>query len=439
MKYMRTCVLASLIPWCVMAHATMDDPVIKAMADTLAGKPAEAFESLALLEEQRAGDADFDLALGIAANRAKKFSRAIFALERVLLVDPHNKQASTELARALYAVGQSSQAREVLNKAREDGAPVEVSSTMDQFLNSLDKVDAKGRSNFKAYLEGSIGMDTNVNGAPDESSVAVPAFGGSVVSLNADGLKTRSNFASVRAGISDRYALTPEWSLFGRAQAHLRGNDSNANQFDTRSYAALGGAAYRTGKSEFSLGWQAIQEDLYGNAFRQQSGLLGEWIYRMDGFRQLGTFVQWSEAHYASQSLRDMRRQVAGGTYVQVFPSGVTAYGGLYVGNERPLAASQSALGHNLSGLRVGGQMGWTTSLSGFASLGVEERAFGGQDSLFQVTRKETQTLFDIGLSWVPAPQWRVTPQLSWTRTDSNITINTYAKTSASVAVRRDF
>eukprot|EP01030_Chromulinospumella_sphaerica_P020350 gene20350-20262_t len=245
--------LQTNVPACLITGDMEED----AMADTLAGKPSEAFDALSQLEERRAGDADFDLALGIAANRIKKFNRAIFALERVLLVQPQNKQASLELARALYAVGQGAQAREVLNRAREEGAPVEVSSTMDQFLQSLDKVDARGKRNFKAYLEGAIGVDTNVNGAPEEDSVAVPAFGGSVVALNADGLKTRSNFATVRAGISNRYALNSEWSLMGRAQANLRANDTNANQFDTRSYAVLGGVAYRHEKSEFNLGWQA--------------------------------------------------------------------------------------------------------------------------------------------------------------------------------------
>ncbi len=439
MKFVRICLVAGLIPFSLAAHAEVDDAVIKAMADTLAGKPAEAFEALSALEERRAGDPDFDLALGIAANRTKKFSRGIFALERVLLAQPQNKQASIELARALYAVGQGGQAREVLNRAREDGAPVEVSSTMDQFLQSLDKVDAKGRRNFKAYLEGAIGMDTNVNGAPNDDSVAVPAYSGSVVSLNADGVKVRANFANLRAGISNRFAITPEWSLIGRASANLRANDSNANQFDTRSYAALGGVAYRHEKNEFSLGWQAVNEELYSNAFRQQGGLLGEWIYRLDGFRQFGTFVQFSEVRYASQAVRDMKRQVIGSTYVQVFPSGVTAYGGLYMGNERPFDSDQYVLGHNLGGLRLGAQMAWTSTLSGFASVGWEDRTYGGDDSLFQTTRSDKQSMLDLGLSWVPAPQWRVTPVVSWVRTDSTISINSYAKTSASVAVRRDF
>ncbi len=439
MKWTRTWLLAGLLPLGLGAQAAIDDPVIKAMAETLAGNPAGAFERLSALEESRAGDPDFDLALGIAANRTKRFSRAIFALERVLLVQPQSAQASTELARALYAVGQSSQARDVLSRARAEGAPVEVSSTMDQFLQSLDKVDARGRRNFKAYLEGTFGVDTNINGAPEDTTVAVPAFGGTVVALNADGIKLRSNFASVRAGISNRYAIAPEWSLFGRANANLRANDSKANQFDTRSYAVLGGIAYRHEKNEFSLAWQAVNDELYSNAYRQQGGLLGEWIYRLDGFRQFGTFVQLGEVRYASQSVRDMKRMVIGSTYVQAFPSGVTAYGGLYAGNERPMAENQNVLGHNLSGLRLGAQMAWSSTVSGFASLGLESRTYGGDDSLFQTTRSDKQSMLDIGISWLPAPQWRVTPLVSWVRTDSSISINTYSKTSASVAVRRDF
>lgn len=439
MRFVRNFVIAGLFPVSLAAHATMDETVIKAMADTLAGKSVQAYEALAAQEEQRAGDPDFDLALGISANRSKKFSRAIFALERVLLVQPQNKQASVELARALYAAGQRAQAKEVLSKAREDGAPVEVASTMDQFLQTLDKVDAKGRRNFKAYLEAALGVDTNVNGAPNEDSVAVPAFGGGVVALNADGIKVRANFAQLRAGISHRYALSPEWSLIGRASASLRANDSGANQFDTRSYSALGGVSYRHEKNEFSLGWQAVNEELYSTAFRQHGGLLGEWTYRLDGFRQVGTFVQLGEVRYGSQSLRDMKRQVIGSSYIQAFPSGMTAYGGVYLGNERPLAAEQGALGHNLGGVRLGGQMAWTSSLSGFASLGLEDRTYGGEDSLFLTTRQDKQSMLDLGLSWVPAPQWRVTPLVSWVQTQSSISINSYTKTSASVAVRHDF
>ncbi|WP_296511122.1 porin family protein [Rhodoferax sp.] len=432
-------ILLALLPCSWVAHAAIDEPVIKAMADTLSGKPAEAFSALAVLEEVRAGDPDFDLALGIAANRSKQFNRAIFALERVVVSQPQNLQAHRELARALYAVGQAAQAREVLNRIRTDDAPVDVASTMDQFLQSLDKADAKGRRYFKAHVEGVAGMDTNVNGAPNDDSVAVPAFGGSVVTLNSDGQKVRSNFIGLRAGISDRYALSPEWSVFGRANVNLRANDTNANQFDTRAYAALGGVMYRKDKHEFSLGWQAVNEELYSNAFRQQGGLLGEWTYRLDGFRQFGTFVQLGEVRYSAQSARDMKRQVAGGTYVQVFPSGVTAYGGLYIGSERAMASNQNALGHNLSGTRLGAQMAWTSTLSGFASWGFESRTFGGDDTLFQTTRSDRQHAIDLGLSWVPAPQWRVTPMVSWLQTESNISINTYTKSTAAVAVRREF
>jgi len=45
MKFVRICLVAGLIPFSLAAHAEVDDAVIKAMADTLAGKPAEAFEA----------------------------------------------------------------------------------------------------------------------------------------------------------------------------------------------------------------------------------------------------------------------------------------------------------------------------------------------------------------------------------------------------------
>ena len=439
MKFSNSLCLVGLLCIAASAQAEIDSTVKEATAMMLAGQPDAAFDRLAPQEAPRAGDTDFDLALGLAANQAHKFSRAIFALERVLLVQPNNAQAATELARALFAVGKGDEARAMLTRARADGAPVEVGTSLDHFLQALDKVDTRGRSSFKAFVEGGLGSDDNVNSAPNDSSVSVPAYGGTVVPLNADGIKTSASFAVLRGGVSNRYALNPQWSLFGKLGAALRANDGSANQFDTKNYAGLGGAAYRHEKNEFSLGLRVATDDLYSNSFRQQSGVLGEWIYRLDGFRQFGTFVQLGDVRYSSQSARDAKRQVLGTTYAQIFPSGLTAYGGVYLGTERTFDPLANALGHNLSGLRIGVQKRWSTAVSVFANAGYEQRTFSGDDALFQVTRGDQQSTLDLGLSWIPAPLWRITPQLSLVHTQSNIAINQFDKNSVSVIARRDF
>ena len=51
---------------------------------------------------------------------------------------------------------------------------------------------------------------------------------------------------------------------------------------------------------------------LDGERLRSMGGVQGEWIYRIDGFRQWGSFVQWLDVRYPNQSIRSVRRSIAG-------------------------------------------------------------------------------------------------------------------------------
>jgi hypothetical protein len=44
-----------------------------------------------------------------------------------------------------------------------------------------------------------------------------------------------------------------------------------------------------------------------------------------------------------------------------------------------------------------------------------------------------------VGLNYVFAPKWTLRPQVAYTRVISNIELNSYDRTVASVALRRDF
>lgn len=81
-------------------HAEADVLVRESLTLVEQGKAQQAFDRLAAVEAERAGDPDFDTVLGIAANDTGQFTRAVFALERVLTVQPGNSRARAELGRA---------------------------------------------------------------------------------------------------------------------------------------------------------------------------------------------------------------------------------------------------------------------------------------------------------------------------------------------------
>jgi len=78
-----------------------DDLTDKAKALLDQGKAADAFVLLEPQEGGRAGDITFDLLLGIAAVDSGQSTRAVFALERVLALQPDNARARAEIARGI--------------------------------------------------------------------------------------------------------------------------------------------------------------------------------------------------------------------------------------------------------------------------------------------------------------------------------------------------
>ncbi len=420
------------------SHAQADALVRHALEMTQNGQARQAFDLLAPLEVQRAGDPDYDAVLGIAANEAGEFSRAIFALERALLVQPANARVRAELGRALFAVGDTAGARTVLQQTKDQGVPAAAAGAIDQFLKAIDKVEEAKKSSWKGYVELGGGSDSNINSGPSTSNVAVPAFGGLVLTLSPAGVKTAASFASAGAGVSGRYVIDSRLSLLGNAATSARANTGDG-QFNTVQTDLSAGAAYRLEKNEYGVAAQYSTTGVGGNTARNSAGLVGEWVYRFDGNRQVTSYAQWSRLSYPAQSARDAKRSVIGANYAHALASGMLVFGGAYVGREKEVAAGVPHLGHRLGGFRAGMQMPVNDTLSAFASLGYERRDFGGTDPLFAVNRQDSQTNLNLGLNWLPAAQWRVTPQVALTRAASNIPINDFSKRQISVVGRREF
>lgn len=420
------------------AHAEVDALVSDARALLDQSQAQKAFDLLEPQETARAGDPDFDTVLGIAANETGQFTRAVFALERVLAVQPSNSRARAELGRALFSVGDNKASRQVLLETKQDNIPAEAAATIDQFLQAIDRTEEAARSSVKPFLEASIGYDTNINSGPGNPSVAVPAFGGLIFTLAPAGVETKDAFATLGGGLSARYVVDSRWSLIGNVYGNSRIN-AKYNDFNTVQADVNAGASYRYEKHEFTGVAQAGTYAVSGSRARDQQGLVGEWTYRIDGFRQWSTYLQWGLLTYPGQSLRDSDRTVVGTSYAHAFRDGLVVFAGGYTGHEKERASRVPHLGHKLFGIRLGMQKSVRDDLSFFGSLNYEDRKYGGPDPLFLVTRQDRQWGLNLGLNWIPVKLWRVTPQLTLTSVKSNVAISDYNRSMFSVTVRRDF
>lgn len=438
-KYLTNGLLATIsVAGMSSAHAEVDALVRQARAMLDQGQARQAFDLLEPQETPRAGDPDFDTVLGIAANETGQFTRAVFALERALSVQPENARARAELGRALFSVGDTRASRKVLLEAKRDNIPQGAADTIDQFLQAIDRTEEAARSSVKPYIEATVGYDTNINSGPGNPNVAVPIFGGAIFTLTPSAIETKAAFMSLGGGVSGRYVLDPRWSLIGNLSGNTRGNAGHG-EFNTSQVDLNAGSIYRYEKHEFSGAAQVGTYSLNGARAREQAGVVGEWTYRPDGFHQWNSYVQWGRLSYPTQQIRDANRTVFGANYAYAFRDGMLVFAGAYIGYEKERASAVPHLGHKLAGVRMGAQKSVSDSFALFASLGFENRNYGGPDPLFLVTRRDRQVNANLGFNWVPASYWRVTPQLSLTSVKSNIATSDFNKNWLSVTVRRDF
>ena len=439
-RFKAACLITLLLAMSMVtcAHAEVDELVRQARGLLESGKARQAFDLLGPHETARSGDADFDVTLGISSNEIGQFTKAVFALERALTVSPGDSRARAELGRALFALGDTVAAKRVLQEVRQEPIPYEAARTIDYFLTAIERTEEAARSSVGVHVEAASGHDTNINSGQANAGVAVPAFGGLVFTLAPEGVKTADTFYTLAAGISGRQLIQPRWSWINNLKGDYRLHKEN-DAYDTRQTEFNSGLSYRYDKHEFSAVVQAGRYGVANVTLRQQHGFIGEWIYRLDGFRQLTGYVQTGRLTYPTQRIRDVDRHVIGAAYAHVFSSGLTMFTGVYAGVENERAANAAQLGHRLDGVRTGLQKPLSRDWAAFTNLSFERRKFGGFDPLFLTARTDRQTNLTLGLAWVPARSWRVTQQLAYLWNNSTVVISDFEKQVLSLTVRRDF
>ena len=429
-------------PWlgtCFAQGARADELLQRATALSQQGRAMEAFQLLDAQEAARAGDPDFDVAMGDAAHAAGQYTRAVMARERVVFAQPGSIAAQVALGQSLYAVGDRTGVLALPPEAQALLIPLGAGQQLDPFLTSIDSPEGDGLSSLKGYIELGAGHDSNANAGPVLSGLPSALPGSTSWALLPEALARPGRFAIAQAGVRGRAVLDSQWSVVGAATGTNRQYGGDASPWSYTALDASLGLARRAEQHEFIASAQGANYTLDGNRLRSVAGVLGEWIYHIDGFRQWGSFVQVLDVQYPTQALRNVRRTVVGTAYSHLFRGGSSVYAGVYGGQEKPRAEGADPLGHRLFGVRAGAQWPFAPQWVLFANVDWEHRRHGGQDPFFAVTRNDRQAQAALGLSWIPAGGWRVTPQWTFTHNASTLPITAYERRFFSVTVRKEF
>lgn len=423
-----------------MVQAQAADDLIRKGAELVkAGKGKAAYELLEPQEEARAGDKDFDLLFGIAALDAGQNTRAIFALERVLAVDPNNVRARAELGRAYLAVGETDAARTEFLNAKTLGVPADVGETVDRFLSTVERIENSGKPSIRGYVEGTIGYDTNVNASPALDQVAVPAFGNLPFSLSDTSKAQEDWFATIAGGVNFSIPVNRQLAVVGGLAGSQRWNQ-DVSSADLQSVDGNAGISYSEGKNVYSLAAQYNSLVVENDRYRSALGFSGQIQHNLDARNQLSVFAQYADLSYVGQTARDADRWVGGVGYAHVWRDGLVAYASAYALDETVHAKEVAPyLGFDGFGVRFGAQQPLSQDWLVFGSLAYESRDGKGVDPTFLTARDDQQLTFNLSLSRQIRKNLSVTAQYAYIDQHSSIELYEYDRNILSVTVRQDF
>ena len=318
----KTFALLRLICLCTFAaysiNSLADDLVDRAKALVDAGKAGEAYALLKPLEEDRAGDPNFDYIFGLSALDAGKPLEAVFALERAVDAAPDSGPARAELARAYLVLGDTDDARSEFDKVQQMDLPSDVQQTIDKYISTIDQYHDASRIRYRPYVSVGLGYDSNVNSATTESQIAVPALGGLIFNLSGQSVETHSAIWDLAAGVRITAPINLEkgLSFFSNIDMNHRLALEEAN-FSTTVGNGQAGVNWRMDdKNQFRLSADGNVVKVEGSsAFRSDREAIGstaQWQYTPDEANQFTAFGQFSLVRYPEQRVRDVNRYTAG-------------------------------------------------------------------------------------------------------------------------------
>ena len=429
-------ILAVLLLAFLSQAATADETSDKAKALIEQGQSKEAYQLLEPLEASQAGDPVFDLLFGIAAVDVGQNTRGVFALERVLALQPGNARARVEIGRAYLALGEHRRARAEFETARQQPVPEGVQNTIDSVLAVIERAEDNTRSRWKGYLEGSLGTDSNINSATSSRSAAVPGLGLGI--LNPLSTQRGDNFGTLSGGVSYRRPLGDGYFLTAGANGLLRNNFSESD-FDTHALDGSVGVQYLRDKDTINVTATGSSFVLDNNRLRDTWGFNAQWQRDLDAVRQVSVYGQYANISYPGQSIRNVDRYVLGAAYAQAVSARVIVFGSAYVGQEVERESDADWLGHHLWGVRAGAQYRIDKRWSVYGNAFFESRNYGGTEPLFNESRRDDQTDLNVGVDYQIERFWKASLRLTHVANHSTVDIFKYDRDMATVSIRRDF
>jgi hypothetical protein len=406
------------------------------------GKAEEAWQLLAPLERQYAGQPDFDLTLAMVATASGRPNLATFALERVVVTQPGNAAARLELARAFYALRDYERAERELRFILEGDPPPALRAMVMHYRETMRGAAAAAapRAGWSGYAQAGAGRDSNVNVATAQGSIFVPSLGAQLI-LERAFVRDQDKYAALGFGLEYGRALAGSLAAVAGADIDVR-SYAELDAFDSRTLDLHLGLHHRLeGRDSLQYTLRHNDLELDHASYRRMQSASAEWSRLFGARARLAVGAQGYRIRYLRgfpASSSDLAALVASGTYAIDAATGTIGLAGLLAGYDDAVAARADG-DRRVFGASGALQRRFAGRLDGYAGITLLRSDYLQENPDFGIARRDRQIDFAAGLSWGVADGWLLRPQVTRTRNRSNIPVNDYGRTEVSVTLRREW
>lgn len=426
------CLLAATMP----AQAEVDAQVRQALQLHSGQRADAAYQLLAPSLAARSADPDYNYILGLSAADSGRVAEAILAFQRVLAVEPKHAQARAELARAYAMAGDIDTAREQFDTVVNDPSlPDPVRQRFDRIVRDYDRQIAGGGRSISGFFDVSGGYDSNINAATSDDTILIPLFSAfGPGRLGAGAREQDKPFYDVQAGVSAVGAVSRQTRLFASVLGNWHDN-IESRPFDQAAATVTAGVG-RTlvNRDVVSMSLQGQNLWFGHDNYRLSYGGIGQYTHRLSNGEALSFSAEVFRLDFDQDPLRDANRYGLGVSY-----AARTMIVSFSAGRERTRERAADHLSYDYLRLNYGLERPINARVSLVGGLGGQWRRHDDDDPLFLERRRDYQVDVSLGLKFKLTDDLYLRPRVSFTRNWSNVALNDYQRTTASVGIRKEF
>ena len=416
-------------------HASVDLNQLKALFD--AGEINKAYDYAEAEVTKYEGDPNFDYYYGISAIDTGHASEGVFALERVLLIQPNNHAARLELARGYFILEEFARARKEFETVLDIEPPADVTEKIYGYLDAIRLQEGRYTTIQNAYIEMGFGSDSNANSGPDITSFTIGTL---TIPLDIATQEQDDNFYEVTLnyGLSTPVAVGTSYYATINGNAH---SNSDHSEFDTATYTINTGFQFLHAQDAYTIDLMGQQFNLDGDKYRFLTGLNTNWRRHLSQQSTLQTFLQLLQQKFNGQETRDVDTISLGVSFSQKFNAVLSPvfFSSLNLAQDTPKInndASKTNSERDYYGARIGVILGTSTKTSTQLSLSYQTSEYGLTDTTTGKVREDDYLNTAVDFTWLIDRNWSLFAKANMTKNSSNNLLYEYDRNLFSLNLR---